>query len=177
MSSLATFGSGCFWCSEAIFNDLKGVLKVTSGYSGGKKPNPTYEEVCAGTTGHAEVNQIEFDPTVISYEQLLEVFFLTHNPTTLNRQGNDVGMQYRSVIFYHTASQQQKADQVKAKIAAEKIYADQIVTTIEPFNDFYPAEDYHQNYFAKNPAQPYCRVVIDPKVAAFRKKFSRWRKA
>lgn len=176
-TQLATFGSGCFWCSEAIFLNLKGVQKVTSGYAGGKKPNPTYAEVCAGTTGHAEVVQIEFDPTVIAYEQFLEVFFLTHNPTTLNRQGNDVGMQYRSVIFYHTASQQAAAEKVKKKIGDEKIYPDPIVTTIESFTEFYPAEEYHQNYFARNPDQPYCQVVIDPKVAKFRKKFSALRKA
>ncbi len=174
---IATFGSGCFWCSEAIFLDLRGVQRVTSGYAGGAMPNPSYEQVCSETTGHAEVVQIEFNPAVISYEQLLEVFFLTHNPTTLNRQGNDVGTQYRSVIFYHDHQQQSVAETVLKKINAEKIYDAPIVTTIESFTNFYPAEDYHQQYFAKNPDQPYCQVVIDPKVAKFRKKFSQLRKA
>lgn len=150
---------------------------MTSGYSGGHKSNPTYEEVCAGTTGHAEVIQIEFDPAIISYEQLLEVFFLTHNPTTLNRQGNDVGTQYRSVIFYHDEEQQRTAERMLKKIETEKIYDAPIVTAIESFTKFFPAEDYHQNYFSKNPDQPYCQVVIDPKVAKFRKKFSTLRKS
>ncbi len=172
----ATFGSGCFWCSEAIFNDLKGVLKVTSGYSGGAKKNPTYEEVCTGQTGHAEVIQIEFDPGAISYEQLLEVFFLTHNPTTLNRQGNDVGTQYRSVVFFHDDVQKTAAEKVKEKISAEKVYDNPIVTSLEPYTKYFPAEEYHQNYFAKNPDQPYCQVVIDPKVAKFRTKFATLRK-
>lgn len=173
---LATFGSGCFWCSEAVFLDLKGVTKVTSGYAGGAKPNPTYEEVCSGTTGHAEVIQVEFDPTIISYEQLLEVFFLTHNPTTLNRQGNDVGTQYRSVIFFHDDAQRDAANKIKERIEAEKIYDGKIVTTFEPLTKFYAAEKYHQNYYANNPEQGYCQMVIDPKVAAFRKKFSSLRK-
>lgn len=168
---IATFGSGCFWCTEAIFLDLKGVTKVTSGYAGGVTPNPSYEQVCSGTTGHAEVVQIEFDPGVISYEQLLEVFFLTHNPTTLNRQGNDVGTQYRSVVFYHDEAQQVAAKKVKERITTANAFDAPIVTAIEPFKNFYPAEDYHQNYFAKNPNQPYCQVMIDPKVAKFRQKF------
>lgn len=171
-SSLATFGSGCFWCTEAIFNDLKGVRQVTSGYAGGIKPQPTYEEVSSGQTGHAEVVQIAFDPNVVSYEQLLEVFFLTHNPTTLNRQGNDVGTQYRSVVFYHDEAQRAAVEKVRTNIEAEKIYDHPLVTTLEPYKEFFPAEDYHQNYFANNPDQPYCQVVIDPKVAKFRKKFS-----
>ncbi len=175
-TQLATFGSGCFWCSEAVFLDLKGVSKVTSGYAGGTKPNPTYEEVCDGSTGHAEVIQVEYDPNVISYEQLLEVFFLTHNPTTLNKQGNDVGTQYRSVIFVHDETQKKIAEVVKAKINAEKIYDDPIVTTIEPLTKFYPAEAYHQNYYANNPEQGYCQVIIDPKVAKFRRKFAALRK-
>lgn len=170
-SQLATFGSGCFWCSEAVFLDLKGVVKVTSGYAGGSKPNPTYEEVCGGATGHAEVIQVTFDPSVISYEQLLEVFFLTHNPTTLNRQGNDAGTQYRSIIFYHDDTQRSTAERVKENITSEKVYDGKIVTTIEPFTNFYPAESYHQNYYANNPDQGYCQMVIDPKVAKFRKKF------
>lgn len=172
----ATFGSGCFWCTEAIFLDLKGVHKVTSGYAGGTMPNPSYEQVCSGTTGHAEVVQIEFDPAIISYEQLLEVFFLTHNPTTLNRQGNDVGTQYRSVVFYHDEEQKALAQKILKKIDGERVYDTPIVTSIEPYTKFYPAEEYHQNYFSKNPDQPYCQVVIDPKVAKFRKKFSSLRK-
>lgn len=174
--SLAILGSGCFWCTEAIMKDLRGVGNVTSGYSGGTTKNPTYEEVCAGQSGHVEVVQIEFDPMAISYEQLLEVFFLTHNPTTLNRQGNDIGTQYRSVIFYHDDAQRVEAERVKTKIDAEKIYNNPIVTTIEPFTAFFPAEAYHQNYFANNPEQPYCQVVIDPKVAKFRQKFAALRK-
>lgn len=173
---LATFGSGCFWCSEAIFLDLRGVVRVTSGYAGGQTANPTYEEVCSGRTGHAEVVQIEFDPADITYEQLLEVFFFTHNPTTLNRQGNDVGTQYRSVVFYHDESQKNSVEAIIQKIDAEKVYDAPIVTSIEPYIVFYPAEAYHQNYFAKNPDQPYCQVVIDPKIAKFRKKFSVLRK-
>lgn len=175
-NDLATFGSGCFWCTEAIFLDLKGVIKVTSGYAGGIVENPTYEQVCSGTTGHAEVVQVEFDPAVISYEQLLEVFFLTHNPTTLNRQGNDVGTQYRSVVFYHDEEQQVLAQKILKKIDGEKVYDAPIVTSLEPYTKFYPAEAYHQNYFANNPDQPYCQVVIDPKVAKFRKKFTVLRK-
>lgn len=174
---IATLGSGCFWCTEAIFLDLKGVTKVTSGYAGGATSNPSYEQVCSGTTGHAEVVQIEFDPAVISYAQLLEVFFLTHNPTTLNRQGNDVGTQYRSVILYHDGQQKLVAEAVLKKIDAEKIYNVPIVTTIEALKNFYPAEEYHQQYFSKNPEQPYCQVIIDPKIAAFRKKFSHLRKS
>ena len=171
-TQIATFGSGCFWCTEAIFKELKGISKVTSGYSGGVKLNPTYEEVSSGRTGHVEVVQIEFDPGVISYSQLAEVFFLTHNPTTPNRQGNDVGEQYRSVIFYHDDSQKTSAESVKAKVEAEQVYPDPIVTAIEPYQNFFPAEDYHQNYFANNADQPYCQVVINPKVAKFRKKFA-----
>lgn len=175
-TQLATFGGGCFWCSEAIFLDLKGVSAVTSGYAGGDKPNPTYEEVCNGKTGHAEVIQVAFDPTIISYQQLLEVFFLTHNPTTLNQQGNDIGTQYRSIIFFHDNGQRLTAESVKAEIDADKVYDKSIVTAIEPFTNFYPAEDYHQNYYANNPGQGYCQMVIDPKVAKFRKKFATLRK-
>lgn len=171
-SQLATFGSGCFWCSEPLFKDLKGVSQVTVGYAGGAKPNPTYEQVCDGTTGHAEVIQVAFDPSVITYEQLLEVFFLTHNPTTLNRQGNDVGTQYRSIVFFHDDQQQKTAEAVKTKIDNEKIFEAPIVTAIEPFKDFYPAESYHQDYYAKNPDAGYCQMVIDPKIAKFRKKFA-----
>ncbi|MBI1743128.1 peptide-methionine (S)-S-oxide reductase MsrA [Candidatus Acetothermia bacterium] len=168
---IATFGGGCFWCVEAVFKELKGVEKVTSGYAGGSEKNPTYRQVCDGETGHAEVAQIEFDPSVISYETLVEVFFLAHDPTTLNRQGNDVGTQYRSVIFHHTDEQKKIAEAVKSRIEKEKIYRNPIVTEIAPFANFYAAEDYHQNYYEENPQQPYCRVVIDPKVTKFRQKF------
>ena len=170
---LATFGSGCFWCSEPIFNDLKGVTKVTVGYAGG---HPVYEEVCTGKSGHAEVIQIEFDPAIISYEQLLEVFFVTHNPTTINKQGNDVGPQYRSIIFFHDDRQRQSAERVRAQMTAQKIYDQPMVTAIEPFMAFYPAEEYHQNYYAKSPKQGYCQAVIDPKVAKFRQQFAGLRK-
>lgn len=175
-TQLATFGSGCFWCGQPLFADLKGVTKVTVGYAGGSQPNPTYKDVCTGTTGHAEVIQIEFDPAVISYEQLVEVFFLTHDPTTLNRQGNDIGTQYRSVIFSHDGHQRQAAMAVKEKIDHQKVYDRPIVTAIEPYSAFYPAESYHQNYYTKNPDQGYCQMVIDPKVAKFRKKFAALRK-
>lgn len=172
LHSTATFGSGCFWCSEAVFNDLKGVQSVTSGYSGGTKPNPTYEEVCSGHSGHAETIQVIFDPAIISYAQLLEVFFLTHDPTQLNRQGNDVGTQYRSVVFYHDQAQKKTAEEVKAKLDDQHIYSRPIVTVIAPLTEFYPAESYHQNYYANNPDQGYCQVVIDPKVAKLRKQFA-----
>ncbi len=171
-TQLATFGGGCFWCTEAIFKDLKGVSKVTSGYAGGSMPNPTYEQVCDGSTGHAEVVQIEFDPTVIGYDQILEVFMLTHDPTTMNRQGGDVGEQYRSVIFAHDDMQKTVAEQVKNKLEMEKVYDKPIVTAIVPFTNFFPAENYHQDYYAKNPQAGYCQMVIDPKVAKFRKKFA-----
>lgn len=172
MTSLATFGSGCFWCTEAIFKDLKGVTKVTSGYAGGTVANPTYKQVCSGGTGHAEVIQLEFDPTVIGYDQLAEVFFLTHDPTSMNRQGGDTGEQYRSIIFAHDEMQQTVATQVKNRIDGEKIFDKPIVTQIVPFSNFYPAEQEHQEYYAKNPEAGYCQVVIDPKLAKFRKKFS-----
>lgn len=169
---LATFGAGCFWCSEAIFKELKGVEKVMSGYAGGTVPHPSYEQVCSHATGHAEVVQIEFNPTVISFEQLVEVFFLTHDPTQMNRQGNDVGEQYRSVIFYHDDEQKASAEKVKARVKQERVYSSHMVTQIVPFTNFYTAEDYHQNYYAKNPDAGYCQVIIDPKVAKFRKKFA-----
>lgn len=167
----ATFGNGCFWCTEAIFQELKGVESVASGYSGGKVNNPSYREVCDGTTGHAECLQVQFDPTVISYEKLLEVFFTTHDPTTLNRQGADVGTQYRSVIFYHDEAQREVAEKVKREFAPS-LWDDPIVTEISPFSKFYKAEDYHQNYFNDNPGQGYCRIVINPKVQKFRKEFA-----
>ncbi len=168
---IATLGGGCFWCLEAIFNELRGVEKVVSGYSGGSVPDPSYREVCAGTTGHAEAVQITFDPGIISFKELLEVFFTIHDPTTLNRQGADVGTQYRSVIFYHTPEQKEIAKEVIAKIEAAKIWDAPVVTEITQFKAFYPAENYHQEYFLHNPDQPYCRVVIEPKVAKFRKQF------
>ncbi len=168
---LATFGMGCFWCTEAIFQELKGVIKVTPGYAGGHKENPTYEEVCEGNTGHTEVTQIIFDPTQISYAELLEVFFKVHDPTTLNRQGNDVGYQYRSVIFYHNDEQKKLAQYYKQKLNEEKVYDNPIVTAIEPFTNFYPAEDYHKNYYQLNSNKPYCQLVIKPKLEKFEKVF------
>ena len=171
-TELATFAGGCFWCTETIFKELKGVEKVVSGYSGGKTKDPNYYEVSEGTTGHAESIQIAFDPKIIAYEQLLEVFFFTHNPTTPDRQGNDIGSQYRSVIIYHDEEQKKSAEKIKQKIAEEKIYDGKIVTEIIPFMAFYPAEEYHQNYMEKNPDQPYCQFVINPKLSKFRQKFS-----
>ena len=166
-----TVGGGCFWCTEAVFEELKGVEKVESGYSGGKVPNPTYQEVCTGDTGHAEVSQITFDPKVISLKDILEVFFTVHDPTTLNRQGNDEGTQYRSVIFYRNAEQQAVAKQVIKEIQDAKIWNGRIVTELAPFTAFYKAEDYHQEYFKLHGQQPYCRMVIAPKVAKFREHF------
>jgi len=164
---LATYGAGCFWCVEAVFQRLDGVIKVVSGYSGGTTPNPTYEQVCTGTTGYAEVCQIGYDPDRISYEQLLEVFWKTHDPTTKNRQGSDVGTQYRSVIFFHDEEQQRLATSYKQKLEAEHIWSSPILTEIVPFQKFWPAEDYHQNYYDKNSAQGYCRLVITPKLEKF----------
>lgn len=167
----ATFGSGCFWCTEAIFERVNGVISVVSGYSGGHVVNPTYKEVCDGTTGHAECTQITFDSSIISYDELLEIFWKTHDPTTLNRQGNDVGTQYRSAIFYHNEEQKQKADYYKQKLTDEKIWDKPIVTEITKFEKFYPAEDYHQEYYENNPNQGYCAFVITPKVEKFEKIF------
>ncbi len=166
-----TLGGGCFWCTEAVFEQLKGVEKVESGYSGGTVPNPTYEEVSSGETGHAEVSQITFDPKVIPLKTILEVFFTVHNPTTLNRQGNDAGTQYRSVIFYRDAEQKAVALQAIQDIAAAKIWDGRIVTEVTPFKAFYKAEDYHQEYFRLHGSQPYCQVIIEPKVAKFRDHF------
>lgn len=163
----ATFGTGCFWCTEAVFQRLKGVVKVISGYSGGNIPNPTYEQVCTGKTGYAEVCQIAYDPSVISYEELLKVFWKVHDPTSLNRQGNDVGTQYRSAIFYHDVDQKARAEKYKESLDASEAYPKPIVTTIEPFTLFYPAEDYHQNYFNNNSGQAYCHFVIQPKLDKF----------
>ena len=168
---LATLAGGCFWCLEAVFDDLRGVDSVESGYMGGKTANPSYEEVCSGETGHAEVAQLSFDPKKVSFKEILEVFFVIHDPTTLNRQGNDVGTQYRSAIFYHSAGQKAVAEQVIANMSAAKIYEDPIVTEVVPASKFYVAEDYHQEYFRRNPAQPYCAFVVRPKVAKFRKHF------
>ncbi len=169
---VATLGGGCFWCMEAVYNQLKGIKKVDSGYSGGSILNPTYEQVSTGRTGHAEVVQLLFDPNVISYKEILKVFFTTHDPTTLNRQGADEGTQYRSVIFYHNEEQRKIAEQVIDKFNSEKFFDSSIVTKVEPFEAFYPAENYHKNYFKRHPEQPYCRIIISPKVAKFRKKFS-----
>lgn len=167
----ATLAAGCFWCVEAVFDDLKGVEDVVSGYSGGHTENPTYKEVCSETTGHAEVVQIRFDPNELSFKELLQVFFTVHDPTTLNRQGGDVGTSYRSAVFYHSEEQKTIAEEVIAEITKEAIYDNPIVTEITAFEKFYPAEDYHQEYFANNPNQPYCAAVVAPKVAKFRQKF------
>lgn len=171
-AEIATLGGGCFWCLEAVYDQLQGVTDVVSGYSGGHVPNPTYEQVCTGKTGHAEVVQIRFDPRQISFREILEVFFSIHDPTTLNRQGNDVGPQYRSVIFYHSPEQERIARELIAELNAAKIWPRPIVTEVTPFSAFYPAEDYHQEYFVHNSEQPYCQVVIAPKVAKFRKQFA-----
>lgn len=168
---VATLGGGCFWCVEAIYEDLKGVESVISGYSGGAKKNPSYQEVCSGFTGHAEVIQITFDPQVISYKDILEVFWEVHDPTTLNRQGADIGSQYRSVIFYHSDEQKSIAEESKKQTDASGLYKDPIVTEISEFKGFYEAEDYHQDYFFNNPNQPYCSVVISPKVKKFKNKY------
>lgn len=167
----ATLAGGCFWCLEALYDDLKGVEDVVSGYSGGDVPNPSYEMVCSGSTGHAEVVQITFDPNVISFKEILQVFFTIHDPTTLNRQGPDVGTQYRSAIFYHKLEQKAVAEQVIKEFEAAHIWNAPIVTELKPLERFYPAEAYHQEYFKRNPNQSYCRAVIAPKVAKFRKQF------
>lgn len=169
----ATFGTGCFWCTEAVFQELKGVIKVTSGYSGGRVANPSYEEVCTGTTGHAECLQVIYDPSVITFDELLEVFWESHDPTTLNRQGNDIGTQYRSAIFYHNAEQKEKAEHYKAELTRSGAYDKPIVTEITAFTKFYPAEDYHQNYYNTHGSQPYCYLVIKPKVEKFEKVFAK----
>lgn len=168
----ATFGAGCFWCIEAIFSDLKGVKEVQSGYSGGHIKNPAYREVCMGTTGHAEVARIKYDAEVISFDKLLEVFWFVHDPTTLNRQGNDVGEQYRSVVFYHDEEQKNKAELYKSKLDDSGAFENKVVTEIAPLKNFYEAEEDHDDYYAKNPKQPYCRAVVRPKVEKFRSVFS-----
>jgi len=167
----ATFGEGCFWCVEAIFSRIDGVIEVKSGYSGGHVRNPTYKEVCTGTTGHAEVCQIKYNPEKVCYADLLEVFWETHDPTTLNRQGNDIGTQYRSVIFYHNEEQKNLAEEMKKRLDAEKIWDKPIVTEIVEYEAFYEAEDYHDDYFKNNPNQPYCTFVIAPKIQKFEKSF------
>ncbi len=168
---IATLAGGCFWCLEAVFNDLRGVEKVVSGYTGGEVTNPTYKQVCTGTTEHAEVVQITFNPEITTFKELLEVFFTIHDPTTLNRQGADVGTQYRSAVFYRSPEQKTVAEQVIAELNDADIWHDRIVTEVTPLSEFYPAEDYHQQYYENNPNQPYCQMVIDPKVAKFRQKF------
>jgi peptide-methionine (S)-S-oxide reductase len=169
----ATFGTGCFWCTEAVFERLNGVHSVASGYSGGTVDNPTYEEVCNGTTGHAEVIQITYDPEVVTYDELLEVFWKTHDPTTLNRQGNDVGSQYRSIIFYHSEEQKQLAEKYKEELDNSGVWVNPIVTEIFPLTKFYEAENYHQDYYTNNPNQGYCTFVITPKIEKFEKVFKR----
>ncbi len=168
---IATLAGGCFWCLEAVYDQLRGVENVVSGYAGGQVANPTYQAVCAGNTGHAEVVQLTFDPQVISFKEILQVFFTIHDPTTLNRQGADVGTQYRSAIFYRTPEQKAIAEAVIQETNAAKIWDNPIVTKVTPFREFYPAENYHQEYFENNPYQPYCQMVVAPKVAKFRKKF------
>ena len=168
----ATLGSGCFWCVEAIFQNLEGVIKVQSGYSGGNVANPSYKEVCNGTTGHAEVVQVTFDPAVISFAELLEVFFSTHDPTTLNRQGADAGTQYRSAIFYHSDEQKRIAELAVRTANESGDWSDAVVTEVTAFTSFYPAEDYHQDYYSINGSQPYCRIVIAPKMEKFKKQFA-----
>ncbi len=168
---LATLAGGCFWCLEAVYNELRGVESVVSGYAGGHDPDPTYEAVCSETTGHAEVVQIAFDPDMVSFRELLEVFFTIHDPTTLNRQGNDVGTQYRSAIYYHDEQQRLIADEVIEEMTVAGLWDDPIVTEVTALDTFYEAEEYHQQYFEKNPFQPYCFVVVRPKVSKFRKKF------
>ncbi|MHA2368633.1 MAG: peptide-methionine (S)-S-oxide reductase MsrA [Candidatus Hodarchaeales archaeon] len=169
---LATFGGGCFWCTEAIFQQLEGVESVVSGYSGGTVKDPSYEEISTGRTGHAEAVQIHYDPEKINYEELVEVFFKTHDPTTLNRQGNDIGTQYRSVIFYHSEEQKASVERIKAELDTAEIWNAPIVTEIAPFSEFFPAEDYHQNFYRQNPNQGYCRLIIRPKLQKLEKLFA-----
>lgn len=168
----ATLAGGCFWCTEAVFSDLQGVLRVVPGYAGGTVPHPTYEQVCAGRTGHAEAVEITYDPRVVSFRDLLGIFFTTHDPTTLNRQGNDVGTQYRSAVFYHDATQKATAEEVVRELSEAKVWRRKIVTEIVPYSAFYEAEEYHHNYFRRNPEKGYCQVVIAPKVAKFRKQYA-----
>ena len=168
---VATLGAGCFWCVETVFNQLRGVENVVSGYSGGRRPNPTYQQVCTGTTGHAEVIQVTFEPGIISFREILEVFFTVHDPTTLNRQGADIGTQYRSAIFFHSEEQKSTAEEVIKEFDAKGIWDRPIVTELTPFSEFFPAESYHQQYYENNPNQGYCRAVIEPKVTKFKKQY------
>lgn len=168
---LATFGGGCFWCTEAIFQELEGVITVIAGYAGGDTKNPTYDDICTGTTGHAEVIQIKYNPSIIDFNLLLEIFFKTHNPTTLNQQGADRGTQYRSAVFFHNAVQREKAQEIIADLTIAKVFDDPIVTEVTPINNYYEAENYHQNYFANNPGNGYCNAVINPKLTKFMKEF------
>lgn len=170
-SETATLAGGCFWCLEAVYDQLKGVQDVVSGYAGGTRPNPTYEQVCSGSTGHAEVVQVKFDPSVVSFRDLLGIFFAIHDPTTLNRQGGDIGTQYRSAIFYHSPEQKTIADEVIRELTEQKLWSDPIVTEVTPLSEFYPAEAYHQEYYERNPNQGYCQAVVGPKVAKFRSKY------
>jgi peptide-methionine (S)-S-oxide reductase len=170
-SEIATLGGGCFWCTEAVFQELEGVEHVESGYTGGDNPNPTYQEICMGNTGHAEAVQVHFDPSVISYRDILEVFFLTHDPTTLDQQGADIGTQYRSAIFYHSPQQREVAEELIAKLEANGVFDAPIVTEVAELDEFYVAESYHQSYYRQNASQGYCTVVIDPKMAKFRAAF------
>jgi peptide-methionine (S)-S-oxide reductase len=172
INSVATFGGGCFWCLEAVFADINGVLKVASGYSGGEVENPSYEQVCSGNTGHAEVVQITFNPGIISFDELLEIFFTIHDPTQLNRQGNDIGSQYRSVIFYHSDEQRESAAYVIKTLEQKKAWKNPIVTELSPFERFYIAEEYHQDYYKKYPTQSYCSFVISPKISKAHQKFA-----
>jgi peptide-methionine (S)-S-oxide reductase len=172
ITDISTLAGGCFWCLEAVYDQMKGVLSVESGYMGGQTANPTYEEVCGGNSGHAEVVQIRFDPKIVPFREILEIFFAIHDPTTLNRQGNDVGTQYRSAIFYHSPEQKQVAQQLIAQLTKDKIFDGPIVTEVAPAGQFYMAEDYHQEYFARNPYAPYCTYVVNPKVVKFRKHFT-----
>ena len=167
----ATFGAGCFWCVEAIFQNLEGVDLVISGYTGGQLDNPTYQQICTGTTGHAEVTQITYDPEIISFKELLEIFWTTHDPTTINRQGNDVGAQYRSAVFYHNQDQKEEAEKMMGLLEESHIWPNPMVTELSPIEIFYPAEDYHQNYFNEHGEQPYCQIVIKPKVEKLKKLF------
>jgi peptide-methionine (S)-S-oxide reductase len=168
---VATLGGGCFWCTEAVFNMVKGVETIEPGYSGGSIPNPTYEQVSTGSTGHAEVAQITFDPSVISFREILEIFFATHDPTTLNRQGPDIGTQYRSVIFYHNNEQKAAAEKITAELDKERIWDKPIVTKLEPFKAFYKAEDYHKDYYKRHQNEPYCRIIITPKIIKLQQRF------
>jgi peptide-methionine (S)-S-oxide reductase len=170
-TEMATLGGGCFWCIEAAFNEIRGVTNIESGYAGGELASPTYEQVCTGTTGHAEVIQVTFDPDIISFREILEIFFTAHDPTTLNRQGADVGNQYRSVIFHHNEKQKEFAEQIIAELNAAKIWDNPLVTQVEPFKNFYKAEEYHRKYFDRHPEAAYCRIVIAPKIAKLRKKY------